>query len=293
MTAKSRARREGAGTRLRLRTVAADVWRTLFAERIAMLAAAIAFYTFLSLPPALTLFVSIYGLIAEPADVAATLDNLGPLLPAQAHEILSGQLGAIASSPSRSLTIGIAISLLIGLWSATRGIRALIVACNAIDGQGAPRGLFALNRLALTLTAALLVFGALALFLVVLLPASLALLAVPAAPEMLTAALRWPLLGVLMMAVLAVLYAYAPNRSRNNIHWGSWGAVAATVLWLVASVLMSQFVRESGRYNEIYGTLASVAVLLLWLYLSGWAILLGAALNAALRRERGSGPPGG
>ncbi|HVS63437.1 MAG TPA: YihY/virulence factor BrkB family protein [Thermoanaerobaculia bacterium] len=271
------------------KTIAADVWRSVFEERVAMLAAAVAFYSFLSLPPALTLFVSIYGLIAEASDVANVVETFGLLVPGEAEEILVRQLGAIADSPAPTLSLGIAVSLLIGLWSSTRGIRSLIVACNAIDGASPPRGILALNRLALVLTGGLLLFGVVALFLVVLLPAALALLPGPSATGTITALIRWPLLGAGMMFILAVLYAYAPNRTREKIHWGTWGAATATVLWLIASALMSQFVQRFGSYNQTYGALAGVVVLLMWLYLSAWAVLLGAALNAALVRAKSKG----
>jgi membrane protein len=290
-----RRRRDGRDPKIRMkpgasgRTIAANVWRTVFEERVAMLAAAVAFYTFLSLPPALTLFVSLYGLFAEPTHVASTLESFGMLVPSEAREVLIRQLTAIAESPAPSLSIGIGVSLLIGLWSSTRGIRSLIIACNVIDGESPPRGILALNRLALLLTIALILFGACALFLVVLLPAVLALLPGPTATATLAALLRWPLLGGGMMLVLAVLYSYAPNRPREEIHWGTWGAATATLLWLLASALMSQFVEQFGRYNQTYGALASVAILLIWLYVSAWAVLLGAAINRALVRARRRG----
>jgi membrane protein len=209
---------------------------------------------------------------------------LRPLLPAQTLEIFADQLTSVADSPTPSLSLGIAVSVLIGVWSSTRGIRALIVACNEVDAEDEPRSILALNRLALGLTVLLLIYGAGAFALVVLLPAVLAILPVLPASAVLGSLLRWPLLATLMMFTLALLYQYAPNRPRESLRLVTWGSVSATVLWLVASGLLSTFVRHFGRYNEIYGTLASVVVLLLWLYVSSWAILLGAALNVALRR---------
>jgi membrane protein len=262
---------------------------------VGLLAAAVAFYAFLSLPPALSLFVSIYGLIADAADVRRVLEGLGPVIPAQTLEFFAAQLQSIAESPRPSLGAGIAVSLALGLWSSTRGIRALIVACNEVDSESGRRRMLQLNRLALTLTVALLLFGAGAFALVVLVPVFLTFLhAVPAGAKA-TAILRWPLLALLMMLTLAVLYRYAPNRPRGSLRLVTWGSACATLLWLAASGGLSTFVRHFGRYNETYGALAGVAVLLLWLYLSSWAILLGAALNTALRAAtlRGTGDRAG
>ncbi|HVS13721.1 MAG TPA: YihY/virulence factor BrkB family protein [Thermoanaerobaculia bacterium] len=265
------------------RTILGHVWRIVYREPVSMLAAAVAFYAFLSLPPALTLFVSIYGLIADAADVRTALETLEPMLPGQTMEVFTAQLQTIAESPKPSLGVGIAVSVLLGLWSSTRGIRALLVACNEIDAEGHRRGILALNRLAVGITTVLMLFGAGAFALVVLVPAVFAMLPALPATAAISALLRWPLLALLMMLTLALLYQYAPNRPRGSLRLVSWGSACATLLWLAASGGLSTFVRHFGRYNEIYGALAGVVLLMLWLFVSSWSILLGAALNAALR----------
>jgi membrane protein len=96
---------------------------------------------------------------------------------------------------------------------------------------------------------------------------------------------RWPLLAVVVMVALAVLYRYGPSRDRARWNWVSWGAVVATVLWLIASILFSVYVANLGSYNETYGSLGAVVVLLMWLYLSAYIVLMGAELNSEMEHQ--------
>jgi len=97
--------------------------------------------------------------------------------------------------------------------------------------------------------------------------------------------LRWPLVALLIFAALAVVYRYAPDRENPEWRWVSWGAVVAAALWLLASIGFSVYVSLLGSYNETYGSLGAIVVLLLWLYLSAFAILVGAELNAEMERQ--------
>ncbi len=94
--------------------------------------------------------------------------------------------------------------------------------------------------------------------------------------------LRWPVLGVAVMIGLGVFYRIAPNRNHAKWRWVTWGAVAATVAWLLASIGLNVYVSNFGSYNETYGTLGGVIVLLLWMFVSSLIVLLGAELNAEL-----------
>jgi membrane protein len=96
---------------------------------------------------------------------------------------------------------------------------------------------------------------------------------------------RWPLLAVAVMVVLAVLYRYGPSRDKPQWTWVSWGAVVATVLWLITSILFSVYVANFGSYNETYGSLGVVVVFLMWLYLSAYIVLIGAELNAEMEHQ--------
>jgi len=96
---------------------------------------------------------------------------------------------------------------------------------------------------------------------------------------------RWPLLAALVLLGLGIVYRYAPDRDNPQFKWVTPGAIVATVLWLVGSGLFSLFVSNFGNYGATYGTFAGIIVLLLWLYLTGYVILLGAEINAELERQ--------
>jgi membrane protein len=98
--------------------------------------------------------------------------------------------------------------------------------------------------------------------------------------------LRWPFLFGIALLGLAIVFRYAPSREKPRWEWLSPGALTATLVWLVASVLFSIYAQNFGSYNKTYGSLAAVVVLMTWLYLSSWALLLGGEVNAVMERRR-------
>jgi membrane protein len=260
------------------------VWRATNQNDLFLLAAAVAFFSFLSLFPALTLLVSVYGLVADPVDVSRQLEASRSVLPAGGFTLVEARLRALAESPAPSLGLSVALSALFGMWSSMRGARALIVACNRIYHRQERRGFVALQGVSLGLTLFGLAYASAAILFLVLLPAALRLL--PRAPFLVGLAgyARWPVLAALMMLFLAVVYRVAPSRRRPQPNWVSWGSALATVLWLLASALFTTYVANVRGYSELYGALAGVAVTLVWLYLSAMSVLVGAELNVELRR---------
>jgi hypothetical protein len=97
--------------------------------------------------------------------------------------------------------------------------------------------------------------------------------------------LRWPLMAAGVMTGLCVLYRYAPNRTPPQWSWVIWGATLATLIWVLASLVFSLYAENFGRFNKTYGTIGGVVVLLLWLFISSFAILIGAELNAELEHQ--------
>jgi membrane protein len=110
--------------------------------------------------------------------------------------------------------------------------------------------------------------------------ANLGFLNVSGALRWVIEAVRWLLLAALVMLALAVLYRVAPDRDAPRFRWVSAGAVTATVLWLVASAAFSLYVTFLGSYARTYGAFAGVVLMMLWLWLTSYAILLGAEINA-------------
>jgi membrane protein len=250
-------------------------------DHVSILAAGVGFYFMLALFPLAIAGVSLYGLISDPDDVTAFVDGLSGATPESMVNLLEAQLSSIAESSNGSMSLAFAASVLLSLWSASKGARALIEALNVVFGEEEGRGFLRLRLVALVFTALfVLVLGA-AVALVAVLPAVLADLG---AAGSLVTLVRWPLLALIAIVGLAVMYRYAPDRDAPSWRWVSAGAVVATVLWLLASGLFSLYARTFSSLNETYGSLTSVIVLLLWLYLTAFAILLGAAVDVVSRQ---------
>ncbi len=259
-----------------------QIVRRAFAEgskdNVSMLAGGVAFFGFLAIFPALIALVSLYGLVADPAQAAQTLESLTSGLPESARPLVADQLQAVVTSSSGGLTTGLIISALAALFSASSGVQNLMAAINIAYDETEGRGAVKLRLLALTLTIGAVVFVIVAIALVAVAPVVLDLLGPTG--QILGQVVRWVLLVVLVVLALAVLYRTAPDRDAPRFRWVSLGSVAATVLWVVGSVVFSLYVNNFGSYNKTYGALAGVIVLMLWMYLTSYIVLLGAEINS-------------
>jgi membrane protein len=254
-------------------------------DNVTLIAAGVAFYSMLAIFPALIAVVTIYGLVAEPTDVQRQVDSFAESMPPGAGDLLTAQLDQIVRTSERSLSIALAISLAAALWSASAGIQSLIKGLNIIYDEQETRGFIRLRGLALVLTigAIVVVLGALAL--IAVLPAVLREVGLGRAGELAVSIGRWPALVVLVAVALAVLYRLGPDRANPRFRWMSWGALVAVVLWVAVSAGFSWYVSNFGSYGQTYGSLGAVIVLLLWLWLSALAALIGAELDAEIERE--------
>lgn len=255
------------------------------ADNLSLVAAGSAFYALLALFPALGAVVALYGLFNDPAAVTAQVQQLGDVIPQEARNIIETQLQRVSGAGGTALSIGAAVSFLLALWSSSKGVKSLMTALNIVYGEEETRGFIKLNAVALGLTLALLVFVVLSLVAVAVLPAVIGMLGLQGVAETLARWLRWPLLGVVAVGVLAVLYRYAPDRARPQWRWVVWGAVVATLLWLLGSALFSLYVTNFGSYNETFGSVAAIVVLMMWFYLSALFVLIGGELNAEMERQ--------
>ncbi len=264
-----------------------QIVRRAFAEsskdNVSMLAGGVAFFGFLAIFPALIALVSLYGLVADPAQAAQTLESVTSALPATARPLVVEQLQSVASASSGGLTTGLVISALAALFSASSGTQNLMAAINIAYDETESRGAVKLRLLALALTLGAVVFVIVAIALVAVAP--LVLDALGPAGRLIGQVIRWVLLVVLMIVALAVLYRVAPDREAPRFRWVTLGSVAATVLWVIGSVVFSLYVDNFGSYNKTYGALAGVVVLLLWMYLTSYIVLLGAEINSEAEHQ--------
>jgi membrane protein len=249
-------------------------------HNLTLAAAGAAFYGFLALIPALIAFVSIYGLIADPADVREQVDSVASALPDEVERFLEYQLTAIIEAGSAEISVTLVVAVALALWSASGGIAALLSGIQVAHENPEPAGFVKKRARAIALTLSAIVFMAIVIVVAAFLP-SLADEIVGDSGGDVVNFLRWPVLAVVMVAGLGLLYRFAdPDARRGWLGFVSRGAVVATVLWLVASLLFSFYTAVFADYAQTYGSLAVIVVLLLWLFLSSFAVLVGAEVDA-------------
>jgi membrane protein len=260
-------------------------WHEIKEDRVPMLSAAVAFYSLLALVPALVAVVSLYGLLADPSNIDRQINDWLGSAPREVRDLVSAQLTAITENAGAAAGIGVVIGLVAALWSASSGMSHVIEAINIAYDERETRTWIKRRLLALALTIGAAVFMLVAIGLVAVLPAALADTGLGTGARIAAGLVRWLVLFVGMGAALSVLYRYAPNRDDPQWRWASPGAIAATVVWLVASVLFSVYTANFAKYNETYGSLGAVVVVMLWLFLTALAVIFGAELNAELERQ--------
>ena len=252
----------------------------LATHNIPMIAGGIAFFAMLAVFPALIAAVSLYGLLFSPAEVEEQIQAAARVLPQEARNVLRDQLRALVSRGNTGLGWGAALGILGALFSASAGTEKLMDAIGIAYEQPNKRGMVKQRGLALLLTLGFFAAGIAAFATVAVLPAVLDFLHIGGLGPLFLRYGRWPALALIVMVGLGVLYAVAPNRERARWRWISWGAVIATGLWIAASAGLSLYVSYFSSFGETYGTIGGVIALMLWMYLSAFALLLGAELNA-------------
>jgi membrane protein len=218
------------------------------------------------------------------------------VVPKEAIGLISTQLKSLTSDSAQSLSISFVVSILVALWGAMWATTSMMSALNMAYGLEEKRSLLKYYLTALVLTAATIVSVLIALALIAVLPVVIGMLHFADFGQWVVTVVRWPILIGLVLIMLAVLYRYALSHDEPKWRWVSWGMFAATVLWIVGSALFSLYVEEFATYNKTYGSLGAVVVLMMWLYSSSFAVLLGAELNAEIEhhtaRDSTTGPRG-
>lgn len=261
------------------------VAREIPADRLDIVAGSVAFFALLSLFPGLIALVSIYGLVADPAIVEQQMSTFYTVLPRDVADIIRGQLSDIVSSTGSELTVGFALSLAVAFWTASSGVATLLEGIGIAYDTPETRSFVRRRLMALELTLGAILLAAVLLTGIVVVPSLVRALGLGSAGQTLVAYGRWPVLALLFMGALSVLYRRGPDRPRPQWRWVAWGATVATLLWLAGSALLSLYVSSFADFNETYGTLGAVVVLLLWLFVSAFVVLLGAELNAEIERQ--------
>lgn len=251
-------------------------------DRVGLMAAGVAFKAFLALVPIIIVAVSVYGLAVDPQTVVDQIRQFAQNLPQSAAGVIEQQASQIASSTSASLGVALAISVLGALWSASGGTTGLIEGLNAAHHLDDDRGFVRKRALAIALAVGGLLLGAVLVAGLLVLPIITAAVDLGGAAAVLVEVARWTLVALLVLGALAAVYRVAPNRPSDSETPVLPGAAVGAVGWLLGTALFAWAVSAFGSFNETYGSLAGVIVLLLWLLLSAFAVLLGGYVNAEL-----------
>jgi membrane protein len=263
-----------------LQSAAKGVPARLREHNTTLVAAGVAFYAFLAFVPGLIAFISVYGLVADPADVKRQVNDVASALPDEVQDFLVFQLNAIIKANTSAVSITLVVAIAVALWSASGGMAALVTGIHVAHEREEPKSFVTKRGKALALTFGAIVFLGIVVFLIAALP--------PLASEAGDAGrialqiLRWPILAVVMIVGIGLLYRFS-TKEQIPARWGvvSAGSVVAMVGWLVVSALFAVYTANFASYSKTYGALASIVVLLLWLWLSSLLVLVGAELDGA------------
>jgi membrane protein len=266
------------------RDILVRTWKEIGDDHVSLIAAGVGFYALLALFPAIAALIAIWGLAFDPQQIEQQITAISQFLPEQAGAIITDQARQVAAAGG-GLGLAAVIGILLALYSASKGIKALIEGLNIIYDEQEKRGFINLNLMALVITLGIIVALIVALGVIVVLPIVLELLGLGPIVDALVSIVRWPLLFAFAMLVLAALYRWAPSRAPARWRWVTWGAAIATLIWVLGSIAFSIYVRNFGSYNETYGSLGAVIILLMWLWLSAFVVLLGAELNAEMEHQ--------
>lgn len=265
--------------------IAQRVWREAGRDNLSVISAGCAFYALFAIFPALSALVSLYGLLASPANVEQHFHFLNSVLPEQAYAIVQQQIVRVAAASSGSLGGSLALSLGLAFWSTNAAGQAMFAALNIAYEEPERRSLlhyyFSASMFAMTA----ILGGFFMLLAIVYVPSWFALLGFKVPFENLVRLSRWPFLAFMALILLSLLYRFGPCRRPAKWHWVSIGSVFATVCWLLASVAFSLYVTNFAQYDKIYGSLGAVIVLLLWLFISFFIVLVGAEINSELELQ--------
>ncbi|MFE6930935.1 YihY/virulence factor BrkB family protein [Streptomyces sp. NPDC057699] len=257
-------------------------------DELADRAAALTYYSVLSLFPALLVLVSLLGIAGESA-TRQVMDNLQKLAPGPVRDILSGAVEQLQGNGGTGSLMAV-VGLLLALWSASGYIAAFIRSSNVVYDMPEGRPAWKVLPLRLALTVTLMVLAVVSALIVVFTGpvAQKAGSALSVGGPALTAwsIAKWPVLVLLVIIMIALLYWAAPNARGRGFKWVTPGSFLALLLWMVASAGFALYVSHFSSYNKTYGALAGVIIFLVWLWITNLAILLGLEFDAEMARQR-------
>ncbi|HSZ88488.1 MAG TPA: YihY/virulence factor BrkB family protein [Acetobacteraceae bacterium] len=259
--------------------------REAVTDRVSLAAAGCGFYATMALFPAISVLISVYGLAFNVESVEQQLALLRELLPPPAFALISERVHELVSQPNDTLSISLLISLVVAFWSASAGTKSVLSALNVAYDTVERRGILGFQLTALAMTLCAVAAAVLAIAVLVFLPTVIWFIGLSDYSASLINILSMALLVVLVGGSIALLYRYGPSRERQRGRQIFAGAILATLLWLIASTGLSYYVAHIARFGVTYGPLGAVVAIMLWFYLTAYAVLLGAEVNSQLEHR--------
>lgn len=265
-------------------------------DNLPILAAGVAFYAFLSIFPAIAGSLMVWGMFAEPPDVRQAFEVLRGIIPPDAFNLIADELVRISAGDGAGLTLGALIALVLAVWSASAATSALLSVIDQAYDRNNRRGFLESNFAAIRFTVMGIAFVIVSIAAIGAVPPILAALRLGAVMDALIGTLRWLLLVAVFYVAAASTYRATPSHKRRRregkpgrpIHPG---AMAAATIWLVACVGFSFYLSAFADYNKTFGSLGAVAALLMWFWISAYAIGIGAEINAEWDAKLAGKPP--
>ncbi|MCZ4353966.1 YihY/virulence factor BrkB family protein [Roseovarius aestuarii] len=265
-------------------SVAKRVYHAVDEKRLVMIAAGIAFFGMLALFPAIAAIIALWGVIGDPQSILPLVERYDFLFPEDVYRLISGQIKALANADEGKLGWASILSILLAIWSARAGVAALMQGMNAVYDERKRRGIWHYLT-AFGLTLALVLVALTAIGAIIITPVVMAFVPLGVFAQFAVETIRWLVAVGILLAGAGLVYRYGPNRRAARVAWISPGAVLAVGLWAIASVGFSIYLANFGTYNEVYGSIGAVIALLMWLFISGFLLLIGGAINAELERH--------
>lgn len=253
-------------------------------RRLGPLAASIAYGGTLAFFPLVVACVAIASILISPEQINDVVAALTTYLPSDIAGLLTAQLSNALDNNSANVLIAVA-AVALALFGVSGAMNALVGALNVAYQREETRGLIKVRLISLGLTCLLVLGFLLVLPLLVLGGDILRWLGVPELLVTVFSVLRWVILAVIMMLGLAVVYRYAPDRPNAKWQWVSWGAIMATLLWLVVTAVFFIYAQNFANFSQSYSLFAGIIVLMIWLNFTGLIVLIGAAVNNQLEKR--------
>ncbi|MBV9811279.1 MAG: YihY/virulence factor BrkB family protein [Acetobacteraceae bacterium] len=267
----------------------------MISDRISMVASGCAFWATLALFPAISMLVSLYGLAFDPQTVEPQLATIRDLLPPAAYTLIAQRIDSLVRQGGGTLGLSLVLSTLFALWSTATGTKTLLTALNMAYEEEERRSLLHFQLVGVAMTATIVVGAIVALAILVTLPFAIDFVGLGDYSQTLIKLASVAVLVIFVLLLLSFVYRFGPCRRKAKWKWVTPGSVVATLLWLLASLLFSLYVGHLANYDSTYGPLGAVAAVMMWFWVSAYAVLLGAELNSEMElqtvRDSTEGPP--